>query len=158
MLVLWPLRLLAAGGLGTDAVVHWHLAGLYDGNRQGGLSQGDLFRAEAVASAVLAVLVLFVALRRASATGMVIAGLAFLVAASALGAVLLYAYRDIGPIGPLPDMYEPYWYPEKTLAAVAEGVAAAASLALLVMVWRRWRGRPPPGRRNQAVPKTAAIR
>jgi hypothetical protein len=155
---MWVLKLLAAAGLGIDAYVHWHLAGLYDGNRQGGLSQGDLFRAEAVASAVLAVLVLFVAVRRASVIGMVIAGAAFVVAASALGAVLLSAYRDIGPIGPLPDMYEPFWFPQKTLTAVAEGVAAAASGALLVMLWRRWRKHPPPGRRDQAVPKTAAIR
>jgi hypothetical protein len=154
---MWILRLLASAGLITDAYIHAHLAGLYDGNRQGGLSQGDLFRAEAVAAAVLGVLILFAGVRRASATGVVISGLAFVVAASALGALLLSVYRDIGSIGPLPDMYEPFWFPQKTLTAVAEGVAAAASAALLVMLWRRWRKHPPPGRRNKAVQQTVEI-
>ena len=132
------------GGLGIDASVHARLAGQYDANRQGGLSQGDLFRAEAVVAAVLALLVLLVLLRRASVTGLVVAALALVVAASALGAVLLSASRDVGALGPLPDMYEPFWFPDKTLSAVAEGVAAAASLILVVIVWRRLRRRPPP--------------
>jgi hypothetical protein len=35
----------------------------------------------------------------------------------------------------LPDMYEPFWYPEKTISAVAEGVAALAALALLLLAF-----------------------
>ncbi|MGH3789612.1 MAG: hypothetical protein ACRDRU_15170 [Pseudonocardiaceae bacterium] len=56
-----------------------------------------------------------------------------LVASSALGAVLLYRYVDLGSLGPLPDMHEPVWYPEKTVSAIAEGVAAGV---LLVTVAR----------------------
>lgn len=56
----------------------------------------------------------------------------FLIAASALGAILLYRYVDVGTIGPLPDMYDPAWYPEKTLSAVAEAIAAIGAAILLV--------------------------
>ena len=52
----------------------------------------------------------------------------FLVAASALGAVLLYRYVDVGSLGPLPNMYEPTWYFRKTLSAYAEGAAVVAAL------------------------------
>jgi len=34
----------------------------------------------------------------------------------------------------LPNMYDPAWYPEKTRSAWAEGIAAAAALALLVLM------------------------
>jgi hypothetical protein len=66
------------------------------------------------------------------------------VAASALGAILLYRYNDIGPIGPLPDMYEPLWYPEKTLAATAEAAATVTGLVGLALAsaahrWRMYR-------------------
>lgn len=155
-MVTWVLRLLVAGGLGVDAWVHARLAPGYDANREpGGLSQGDLFRAEAVVAAVVAVLVLVVVLRRAAVAGLGVAVLAVLVSASALGALLLSVYRQVGAVGPLPDMYEPFWFPDKTLAAVAEGIAVAASVALVVVLWRRLRRRPPPGRRHEAVTRTA---
>ena len=155
-MVTWLLRLLVAGGLGVDAWVHARLAPGYDANRRpGGLSQGDLFRAEAVVAAVVAVLVLVVVARRAQVAGLVVAALAFLVSASALGALLLSVYRKVGAVGPLPDMDEPFWFPDKTLAAVAEGVAAAAGIAMVVVVWRRLRRRPPPGRRDEAATWTA---
>jgi hypothetical protein len=59
--------------------------------------------------------------------------LALLVAASALGAVLLYRYVDVGQLGPLPDMYENTWQvPGKLLSAWAEGAAVVlAGLGLL---------------------------
>lgn len=59
--------------------------------------------------------------------------MAFLIAAGGLGAVLLYGYIDVGGFGPLPDMYDPIWYPEKTISAVAEAVAAVGALCLLLM-------------------------
>ena len=40
----------------------------------------------------------------------------------AFAAVMLYRYVDIPAIGPLPAMYEPVWFFEKTLSAVAEGL------------------------------------
>ena len=53
--------------------------------------------------------------RRPAAAALVAA----LVAASALAAVVASRYVDLGPIGPLPDLYEPVWYPEKVVAATA---------------------------------------
>ncbi|MGH9055308.1 MAG: hypothetical protein ACRDYY_05495 [Acidimicrobiales bacterium] len=47
---------------------------------------------------------------------------AFLVAGSAFGAIIVYRYVNVGRLGPLPDMYEPVWFTEKVLAAVAEAV------------------------------------
>lgn len=116
---------LTAAGLAVDAYVHIDLAAAFDAV-PGTISQGDLFRAQAAAAAVVAVLVLFV--RR-----WLVYLLAFLLAASALGAVVLYTYVDVGPLGPLPSMYEPVWYTQKTLSAVAEGLAALAALALLIL-------------------------
>ncbi len=48
---------------------------------------------------------------------------AFLIAVSAFGAVLLYRYVDVPQLGPIPAMYEPIWFFEKSLSAVAEGIA-----------------------------------
>ena len=55
------------------------------------------------------------------------------VAASALVAVLLYRYVDLGSLGPVPDMYENTWQvPGKLLSAYAEGAAVVlAGLGLL---------------------------
>lgn len=59
-------------------------------------------------------------------------GFAALAAASALGPVLLYTYVQVPALGPIPSMYDPAWYPAKTLSAVAE--AAALVLALLAIL------------------------
>ena len=64
----------------------------------------------------------------------------WLVAASAVGAVLLYRYHDPGELGPLPDMYEPFWFREKTWVTIAEGVAVVTATAGLLEAW--WRRRP----------------
>ena len=123
------LILLAVAGMGVDAYVHWNLAPGFDtltGTASPHISQGQLFRLEA-ALALVAILLLLLTRRRFAVV------VAFLIAAGGLGAVLLYAYIDVGGVGPLPDMYEPFWYPEKTISAVAEGVAAVAALALLLL-------------------------
>jgi plastocyanin len=119
------LRLLVAAGLAVDAYVHADLAPAYDGIRAS-VSQGELFRIEAGLAAGAALLVLAVG-RRAWF------GVAVAVAAGGLGALLLYRYVDVGQLGPLPNMYEPSWFPEKTAAAVAE--AAAAVLAAAGLFW-----------------------
>ena len=116
------LRLLAAAGLALDAYVHTDLAGRFE--TEGTISESTLFLVQA-GFAALAALLVFVRGRRPEAA------FALLVAAAALGAVLLYRYVDVGTIGPLPDMYDPAWYPEKTLSAVAEAVAIVAGAALL---------------------------
>ncbi len=122
------LTLIVVGGLAVDAYVHLDLAASYDMVKSSVLSQGDLFRAEA-ALAILAAALLVVRLRRYSAA------FALLVYAggAGAGAVLLYQYVDVGALGPLPDMYEPVWYPEKTYSLWGEAVGAAAALALLLL-------------------------
>lgn len=113
-------RVVAAAGLGYDAYAHFDLASRFDANTAL-ISQGMLFRIEAVLAVLAALGVLLTRWRAAVVFALLVAG-------SAVGAVLLYRYVDVGVLGPLPDMYEPAWYGEKTLSAIAE---AAAFLALL---------------------------
>jgi hypothetical protein len=113
------LRVLAAAGLAVDAYVHADLAPAYGSVQQG------LFLVEAGIAVAVALLVLAGGRRAAYLV-------AVLVAAGALAAVVTYRYVDLGSIGPLPDMYEPVWYPEKVVAAVGEAVALVAASSLLV--------------------------
>ena len=120
---------MVASGLGVDAYVHWQLAPGFDGiqgTASPHISQGGLFRLE-TALALIAMLLVLLTRHRLGAL------VAFLIAAGGLGAVMLYAYVDVGGFGPLPDMYDPIWYPEKTVSAIAEAVAAVGALALLTL-------------------------
>jgi hypothetical protein len=133
----WAARGVAAAGLAVDAYVHWHLASGYDAVRGHGtphISQGQLFRVEAALA--LAALILVLVPRRWTAA------LAFLVAAGGVAAVLVYRYVDVGAIGPIPNMYESLWYTEKTVSAVAEGIAALAALVCLRPVRSQQRAIP----------------
>ena len=126
------LRLLVAAGLAADAVVHWRFApDMAPGpNTPADVIPGDdLFRAQAIAAAVAAVLVLAWARRWTYA-------IAFLVAASAAGAVLLYYFVDFGQLGPIPRMYDPQWYADKTISLAGELVAALAALIGFLTVRR----------------------
>ena len=114
------LALLAAAGLAYDAKVHLHLAGDYDAIG-GTITQGRLFRLEAVVAIAVAVAVLVLDRRLVWAA----AGLTGL---AGLAAVLLYRYVDVGAIGPVPNMYEPAWFPEKLHSAYAEGLVAVTWL------------------------------
>jgi hypothetical protein len=119
------LRLLTAAGLGVSAYVHIHVAAKYNGVAgNSGLSQGLLFRIEGGVAILLALIVL-------ASGSRFLHFLAFLVAASALGAVLLYSYTNVGRLGPLPDMHDPAWFPQKALSTAAEAVATLASAALV---------------------------
>jgi hypothetical protein len=130
-IVSWTLRVGTAAALGIDATVHLQNASTYD-NVKATFTQGGLFRVEA-GVAIAAALLVLVWPRRVSWI------VAFLVAASALGAVLLYRYVDVGPLGPFPNMYENTWQvPGKLLSAYAEGAAVVlAGLGLLT----HWSGR-----------------
>lgn len=119
------LVLVAVVGLAVDAYVHLSLASRYDAVR-GTVSQGQLFRAEAVAAVAAALLLLI-------RPGRLTAAIAALVAGGGLAAVLLYRYVDVGHLGPFPDMYEPIWYAKKTWSVVAEAAAAIAAMLLVVM-------------------------
>src|SRR5262249_47120319 len=118
------LRLVVAAGLAIDAYVHFPLAHRFDSSNVS-VSQGQLFRIEAVAAAIGALLVLVLWHR-------LVEVLAFLIAAAGAAAVLIYRYVDIGAFGPFPDMYDRFWYAEKTLSMVAEVVAAVAAAVLVL--------------------------
>lgn len=123
-------RLIVAAGLAVDAYVHVDVAGRYSHNPSGSLHQDKLFLIEAgVAS--FAALMVFISGHRAAYA------LAFMVAASALGGVLLYRYQNVGTLGPIPNMYEPLWYMKKTVSAIAEGAAAVAAAFGMGVAWSR---------------------
>ncbi|HUR12972.1 MAG TPA: hypothetical protein VM097_00625 [Mycobacteriales bacterium] len=110
------LAVLAAGGLAYDAYVHLDLAQVYDGIGDT-ITQGGLFRFEAALAIVVALAVLL-SDHRLVWLGVGMTGL------GGVAAVVLYRYVDVGAIGPIPNMYEPLWYDEKTWSALAEaGVA-----------------------------------
>jgi hypothetical protein len=119
--------MIAAAGLAIQAYVHFDLASQYDVIKSSVLSQGDLFRAEATVAIIAAVAVLLRPRRYTAA-------FAFVVAAAGTAAVLVYQYVNIGAFGPIPNMYDPVWFPKKTLSVWAEGIAAVAALALLTML------------------------
>jgi hypothetical protein len=62
------LTLLVVAGLAVDAYVHFDLASSYDAIKTSTLSQGDLFRAEAVAAIVVGVALLVRPRRYTAAT------------------------------------------------------------------------------------------
>jgi hypothetical protein len=90
-----------------------------------------VFQGQAVLAGLAAVLVLVTGRPFAWAA-------AFLVLASAFAAVLLYRYVPVPQVGPLPSMYEPAWFLEKTVSAAAEGIGAV--LAALGALAARRRG------------------
>jgi hypothetical protein len=140
------LRLLVAAGLAADAYIHWIFAPDMAGVEGGSIGGDTLFRAQAVIAGVIALLVLAWPRRWTYA-------IAFLVAASALGAVVLYYYVDIGALGPIPEMYEPVWYAEKTISAVGEGIAAlAAAIGIIVGGPRKPSHREAPQPHQPAAP------
>jgi hypothetical protein len=127
--LLWLLRLVTAAALAVDAYVHADLAPSYDFTHAS-ISQGTLFRVEAGAASLAALLLIAVGRRP------MVWALAFLVAAGGLAAVLLYRYVDVGAFGPFPDMYEPLWYAEKTRSAIAEAVGTVTAFAGFLLACR----------------------
>jgi hypothetical protein len=118
-------RGVTAAGLAVDAVIHLQLASVYQLAAPAGIGQGNLFRIQAVAAILVAVLVLVRGSRLANASALLIAG-------SALGAVLLYRYVDVPAFGPIPSMHEPLWFAKKTATALAEGAAILAALIAIL--------------------------
>ncbi|MGN6251516.1 MAG: hypothetical protein ACTHNS_06865 [Marmoricola sp.] len=115
------LRLLVVASLVADAVVHLRLAHGYQLAQPAGIGQGNLFRVEAVVALLVALWVLATGGRRSYVAAVVVAGSAFV-------AVVLYRYVDVPALGPVPSMYEPVWFGQKTLSAVAEGLGALLAL------------------------------
>ena len=116
--------------LAVDSFVHVTDASLYDSITTSTISEGTLFRIEALVALLVAV-ALLIQPRPA------VWAVAAVVAASAAGAVLLSTYVDLGPLGPLPDMYEPTWaLAGKAVSAVAEIAATVLALAGLTLALR----------------------
>lgn len=120
------MRVLTAGALVTDAIIHAQLAHKYDLNAGNGLSQGELFRIEAGVAALAAALILVTAHRAAWVVALAVAG-------SALTAVLVSRYAEVGPLGPVPDMFEPYWYTQKVVTTIAEAVGSGTALVGVII-------------------------
>lgn len=131
----WLIRVLTVAGLGVDAAIHLDLAPHQPPAASGEWSQIDLFYAEGAVAILAAALVLVTGAR-------LVYVFAFLVAASALGAVAIYRYVDVGTLGPLPNMYEPFWYASKVATTVAEAVAVVAAAVGILLPRRGAHTRP----------------
>jgi len=123
---LWTLRVATAAGLAIDAYVHFDLAALY-AEAGGAINEGVLFRVEAAVALVAAVAVMAIGRRVGYLAALAVAG-------SALAAMLVSRYVDLGQLGPFPDLYDPVWFPEKLLAAFAEGAACVTALAGAIII------------------------
>ena len=124
------LRVLAVAGLAVSAYVHLHLAHVYAGNGDQ-ISQGDLFVAQGVVAAVVAVVLLVTGWRWVWVAAAV-------VGAASLAAVLASRYTSLGGIGPLPNMHDASWQPspDKFVSAVAEAAVVAVFLLWWLLVAR----------------------
>ncbi|GAB3668638.1 hypothetical protein GCM10027596_39700 [Nocardioides korecus] len=118
------LRGLIAACLVVDAVVHLRLAGGYQLAQPQGIGQGNLFRIEAVVALFAAA---YVSLRWTRTSLLIAMG----VGASAFLAVMLSRYVNVPALGPIPSMYEPVWFFEKALSAIAEALATLLALVAL---------------------------
>ena len=119
------LGVLGALTLGYSAYLHFRIAAerppLFADAQ---VTLSGLFVAQAVAATVVS---LWVLVHRAR-----LAWLAFgAVALGSLGALLLSVYVKIPSVGPFPTLYEPLWYADKVLAAVAAGLATLVALVAL---------------------------
>jgi len=127
------LAVVTAALLGVDAFVHLHYAHSYDQFKSSTMSEGTLFRIQGVVAIVVGLAVL---IWPSVLTWL----LALLVAGSAVVAVTLYTYVDVGALGPLPDLYEHTWSPPgKVLSAIAELIAAILAIIGLTLALRRRR-------------------
>jgi predicted acyltransferase len=147
----WPLRIIrvaTAAGLAIDAYVHLDLASQYS-ESGGTINEGVLFRVESVVAVLAAVAVLVSGRLAVHLAALVVAG-------SALAVMLVSRYADLGPIGPLPNLYDPVWFPETLLAAYAEGAAIATALAgVVIITGRAWRARRTAGPARQPDPRAS---
>ncbi|WP_312875764.1 hypothetical protein [Arthrobacter terrae] len=123
------LRILVVAALAVDAVVHIRLAPGYQLAAPDGIGEGNLFYLESAAAIVAALYVLIRGSRPAF-------WLALIVLAAGLAAVLLYNYVDVPAIGPIPAMYDPLWFPEKSISAIAQGLGVVFAIAGLVRLRR----------------------
>jgi len=127
----WILIGITAAALIVNAVIHLQLAGPFDAITGTLIGQGWLFRIQAIVG--IGVALLLVVTRRAW-----VAAMAVVVAAGGLALILITvtAPLDLTALG-LPVLFEPLWYPQKTVAAIVQAVAVAAGVVLIGMLRRR---------------------
>lgn len=128
--MLMVLRILIVIGLAVDAYVHFVLAPNYQLAYPDGMGGGTLFRIQAVVAVLAAIYVLVRGSRLSYAVAAV-------VAFSAFAAVVLSTFIQLPQVGPIPAMYEPLWFFEKSLSAVAEGVAGVLAVVGFFLVPRK---------------------
>ncbi len=119
------LRLIAGVGLLVSAYIHLHRAPGYSlvGDQ---ITEGALFRAQALAAGLAGLALLVRRHRLAWAP-------AVLVAAGSLVVLVGTVYVNVPAVGPFPPLYEPAWFGEKVVAvaSAAAALTAAASGAAL---------------------------
>ena len=127
---------IAAAGLVVNAVIHLSLAGPYDAITGTVIGQGDLFRIQAMANIALAALLLVGLKYRGWAVIVALAAAA--VAAGGLSLVVITALvpLDLTPLG-LPYLFEPIWFADKVVSAVAQGIALVAACVIAALGVRR---------------------
>jgi hypothetical protein len=121
----WALAFVAAAGLGIDAFVHLDIAHFYAANTTGTVNEAVLFQIEGALAIAAALWIL-------ARPGAWSAGFALLVAGGGAAVLLLYRYVDVGKLGPVPDMYDPEWFPKKDWTLAGELAAALAAAVLLL--------------------------
>lgn len=119
------LRLLGAAALAISSYVHLHGAHFYK-TLGDSITQADLFYAQGIVAALVALWVLVTGHRWAWVA-------VALVGAASFAAVMTYRYVNVGSIGPIPNMYEPTWQTnQKLLSAYAEAASVVIAAAALL--------------------------
>ncbi len=121
----WILIALTALALVVNAVIHLQLAGPFDAITGTLIGQGWLFRIQAIVN--IAVAILLIVVRRPW-----VAAAAAVVAAGGLALILITVAvpLDLTSVG-LPVLYEPLWYPQKTISAIVQGLAILTAAVLI---------------------------
>ncbi len=127
---------IAAVGLVVNAVIHVALAGPYDAITGTLLGQGDLFRIQAVISIVAAALLLVSLRVRRLAVFAALSAVAVAAAGLALVLVTALVPLDLTAVG-LPYLFEPIWFVDKIVSALAQGIALVAASATAALGLRR---------------------
>ena len=114
-------RLLTSAALAVSAGVHLDLSSppYY---AAGQLTLGALFLAQAVVAGLVALWVLLRPGRGSYTAAAAVAVASFL-------ALVVSTYVRLPAVGPFPVLYEPFWYGDKVVAAVAAAVAVLAAVA-----------------------------
>lgn len=124
------LRLIVVVALAIDAVVHYRLAPGLQQAMPEGIGGGAVFAIQATLAVIAGVYLLL----RGSRPAYLVAAL---VLASAAAAVIMSSYTPTPAVGPIPAFYDPMWYPDKIISAIAEAGGAVLALVGAVIAGRR---------------------